>query len=303
MLDLSNHDESTFNAECLAAAGVTRVIMGCQMSGWPARRMIPPLRDKGIEVRDVYAFLGLYDYYREPTLSAIEVARQFGIPRVWLDAEGDDVMTGRIVTGVTPEQRIENLRQCVVTVENAGLDVGIYSASWFWLPYMNNTPVFGKLDWWLGGPYQVAPISTANFGGIERVVMHQYTSSFPVCGRGRDANYVFEENDDMGMTPAEREWVDGLAKDLEKLKAIVVTHGIDTDLDGVVDMVGEAALTYAFEHGWSAFYGGSLNKKAIADHVRTPHGGASDSDAYLAHVHQVELELGGRVSGTGMKRL
>lgn len=289
VLDLSNHDESTFNAACLAASGVTRVIMGCQMAGWPARRMIPPMRNEGIEVSDVYAFLGLYDYYLEPTISTIEVARQFNIDRIFLDAEGDDVMTGRIVAGVTAEQRIENLRQCVITVENAGLRPAIYSAEWFWRPYMNNTPVFGKLDWWLGGPYQSAPISTANFGAIERVVMHQYTSSYPVCGRGRDANYVFEENDEMGMTPAEKEYVAALAVRVGRLESIVAAHGIDTDLDGKVDLVGEAALAFAFTNGWSAFYGGALNKKRIADHERTPHGGGSGGSG--THVHPLEISM------------
>lgn len=283
VLDLSNHDEATFNAKCMATSGVSRVIMGCQMSGLPARRMIPKLRGEGIDVLDVYAFLGLHDYYQQPTTHAIDVSRQFGISRVWLDAEGDDVMTGRIVAGVTPQQRIDHLAECVRMVENAGLSPGIYSAEWFWRPYMNNTHRFGSLPWWLGGPYQSAPISSVAFGGIERVVMHQYTSSMAVCGRGRDANYVFEENDDMGMTPAEREWVEGLAADLMKLKAIVVTHGIDTDLDGVVDMTGEAALEYAFTKGWSAFYGQALNKKRIADHERTPHGTGTGGTANHQH--------------------
>lgn len=287
VLDLSNHDELTFNAQCLRDAGVTDVIMGGQLGTSPARRMIPQLRAVGINVPSVYAFLGFRDWWIEPTTQIIRLARDFGIERVWLDAEADDANTGRTDPSVTPEMRIARLQEAVAMVERAGLEVGIYTAEWFWRPAMQNSTAFSHLPLWLGGPYVERPIQNVSFGGWAKVAIHQYTSTFWVCGRGRDANYVFEEDNEMGMTPAEKEYVDGLAAKLARLEAIVAGHGIDTDLDGIVDKTGEDALAFAFGNGWSAFYGGALNKRAIAAHIEN-HPTTPGDGSLPDHVHTVE---------------
>lgn len=197
ILDLSNHDEPTFDAACMRAAGVTRVIMGCQMGGWPARRMVPALRAAGIEVRDLYAFLGFRNWWLQPTRTAIQVAGELGgIERIWLDAEADDPNDGTSGDDVTPEQRVARLAQAVDLVERAGFPVGIYSARWFWLPRIGNSTRFRAYPLWLGGPYQAEPIREVDFGGWTTVAIHQYTSTLEVCGRGRDANYWFAEEED-----------------------------------------------------------------------------------------------------------
>ena len=197
-LDLSNHDESTFDAACFKSAGVTDVIMGCQLSGIPARRMIPKLQEVNINVRGTYAFLGFNNWWIQPTRDAINVAKAFNIPMVWLDAEGDDVVTGHIVPGVTPGMRIARLHECVDLVQLAGLAVGIYTGGWFWPPYMNNTTEFSHLPLWHSAyPTNGQPITEVAYGGWEKVSIHQYTSSYTVCNRNRDANYIFEEEDDM----------------------------------------------------------------------------------------------------------
>jgi len=198
ILDLSNHDESTFDAACLRAKGVTRVIMGCQYLGWPARRMVPALRAVGIEVRDLYAFLGFRDWWLQPARTAVQVADELGgVERIWLDAEADDANDGTSGDDVTPAQRLARLGEAVSVVEAAGYAVGIYTARWWWVPRMADSTVFSHYPLWLGGPYQEEPIREVDFGGWRQVAIHQYTSTFQVCGRGRDANYVFEEDDPM----------------------------------------------------------------------------------------------------------
>lgn len=277
-LDLSNHDESTFDAQCLKDSGVTDVIMGCQLGGAPARRMIPKLQQVGIRVRGTYAFLGFRDWWIQPTNHAIAVAQQFGLPKVWLDAEADDANTGQVVPGVTPSMRIARLMEACNLVQVSGLARGIYSAKWFWVPYMANSLLFANEDLWLGGPYGVPPISGApGFGGWQKVAIHQHTSTAWVCGRGRDANYDFEEDSDMGMTPEEKARFDNLEKLASDLANIVVRNGIDLTGDGEVDLVGDAALAHAVAGGWSAFLGIGQAKQKIADHIENHPGGDSGS--------------------------
>lgn len=198
VLDLSNHDEPTFDAGCLAASGVTRVIMGCQLGAGPARRMVPALRGAGIEVRDLYAFLGFRDWWTQPAEQAVAAARALGgITRIWLDAEADNANDGTSGDDVTPPMRLTRLGQAVSIVEAAGFAAGVYTARWWWVPRMADSRAFSQYPLWLGGPYQAEPIREVAFGGWRDVAIHQYTSTFVVCGRGRDANHVFEEEDEM----------------------------------------------------------------------------------------------------------
>lgn len=275
-LDLSNHDESTFNAQCLKDNGVTDVIMGCQIGGLPAKRMIPELLRVGIRVPGVYAFLGFNNWWIQPTNHSIAVAKEFGIDRVWLDAEADDASTGHTVPGVTPAMRISRLAEARDMVANAGLARGVYSAKWFWEPYMANTRLFANEELWLGGPYGVPPISgPPGFGGWLSVAIHQHTSTYWICNRGRDANYNFMEDDEMGMTPDERQEMNDLKKLASDLANIVVRNGIDTDGDGEVDLTGDEALKHAVNKGWSAFQTGLDAKKSVSDHETGHSGGGS----------------------------
>lgn len=213
LLDLSNHDESTFDAECLKSNGVTDVIMGCQLGGGPARRMIPKLEKADVNVPGTYAFLGFKNWWIEPTNQAIAVAKQFGIGKVYLDAEADDANSGATGNEVNPQQRAQRLVDCCDLVLDSGLKLGIYTAKWWWVPYMANTHLFADIDLWLGGPYGVPPIINPGFGGWAEVEIHQHTSTYYVCDRGRDANYRIsagsegnnEGEIDMGMTEAERD--------------------------------------------------------------------------------------------------
>ena len=76
---------------------------------------------------------------------------------------------------------------------------------------------------------------------------------------------------------------------LERVEALLAGNGIDTDNDGVVDMVGEAALAYAADplHGWSAFYGIALaRQEAAAALAQGLHGAAAGS---IAGTHKATI--------------
>lgn len=194
-LDVSNYDADTFDVGCLKAAGVEGIILGCQREDI-ARTMAQKAADGGLPILGTYAFLYFGLDTTGQTMAAIRVAKDFGIGTVWLDCES----TGTLEDGhQTHETRQRQLRDCVQLVEAHGLRAGIYTGSWWWPPYMANTAEFSRLPLWHAayGPNSgpADPIRTVNYGGWSAVAVHQYTSTLNLCGRNRDANYVFEEAD------------------------------------------------------------------------------------------------------------
>ena len=194
VLDVSNYDATTFDPACMKAAGVTGVIIGCQRENL-AWDMCVDAKAAELPVEGVYAFL----YFGLDTLgqtqAAIRIALQFQVPIVWLDCES----TGEHDNASGPSQRITELTNCIEAVQRAGLDVGIYTGRWWWPSYMGNTTVFSGLPLWHSeygvGSAPAAPVRVVDYGGWAGVAIHQYTSQFWCCGRNRDANYVFMEDD------------------------------------------------------------------------------------------------------------
>src|SRR5688572_5356097 len=88
VLDISNHDYSTFDADCLKRQGVERVIIGCWIKA-QTKDMALKCRAAGIEVEDFYAFV----YYRLgherwEVNNALALAAEIGgIKRIWIDCE------------------------------------------------------------------------------------------------------------------------------------------------------------------------------------------------------------------------
>jgi len=191
VLDISNYDYSTFDAQCFAKSGVERLIINC----WNAdqtRDMIQRARAAGILVEDLYAFLyfGLPHEQREVS-NAIALAYELGgIKRIWLDVEA---RPPHEAAGMTPEARIRRLRAAVRRVLEAWIQPGIYTGAWYWRPYMADTDEFFYLPLWHANygsnDGSQAPIWDVNFGGWRQAVAHQYTSNLEVCGRRRDANH------------------------------------------------------------------------------------------------------------------
>ncbi len=197
-LDSSNYDQATFNAQCFKDAGVTEVIVGCQ-DPVIARQQIAALRSVGILVRRLYGF----DYFTAGTgigngdiIDAILIAHEVGgIERIYVDCEIDN-------TPDDPADRNAEVRACVADIEAAGFEASIYTAPWWWVPHHANTAEFSHLSLWFANyganDGQLPPIHELgflSFGGWTQCDVHQYTSTLNICGRGRDANYVFEEED------------------------------------------------------------------------------------------------------------
>jgi len=205
VLDVSNHDFSTFSEYCFRDNGVERLIIGC----WDfdvTRSMLRRARTVGILVEDLYAYLyfGLPHEGREVE-NALRLAREEGgIRRIWLDVEA----TGQWeAPGMTPPQRISAVRGYVNRITSVGIEPGIYTGRWYWPTYMANTTEFSHLKLWHAeyGPNSepAPPIRQVSYGGWKEVSVHQYTSMYFLCGRRRDANYWWIS--DTGKSPFEEE--------------------------------------------------------------------------------------------------
>lgn len=198
VLDLSNYDYSTFSAECFRNHGVSRVIV----NSWDydiSSDMLRKLRSVGIAVDDAYAFL----YFGKPwekreVTNAIRLHREHKLKRIWLDVEA---RPPHEETWVTPEYRIRVVRDCVNLIRSEGVEPCIYTGRWYWVPYMNNTREFSSLKLWHSeygrNDGTMSPVRYVDYGGWHRVSVHQYTSQLYLCGRNRDANYWYIEEDDM----------------------------------------------------------------------------------------------------------
>jgi GH25 family lysozyme M1 (1,4-beta-N-acetylmuramidase) len=213
VIDISSYDLDTFNAHCFAANGVTGVIVGVFSATNAPDRMrtaAQACRDAGLKIHGFYGVL----YFGSPfglkrdAQWAIDLAKEFGVSRVWLDVETDGVDNG-FTDGSrpTPAQRARELGQVVQMVRTAGLSPGIYTYRPFWLQQMGSTSEFRDLPLWFASygqndpDHPIDPITSVNFGGWTQCAIHQYSSTIMVCGRERDHNYVFEGEDD--MTPEE----------------------------------------------------------------------------------------------------
>lgn len=102
--------------------------------------------------------------------------------------------------------------------------------------------------------------------------------NFPTdINHSRDPMGVPFEEDDMGMTSAESDWVQSIANKVAVLEAIIAGHGIDTDGDAKPDLFGIDAVNWAYEHYWSAFALSQKTDMRIAVHEIAPHSAARET--------------------------
>ena len=182
VLDLSNHDQATFDPECLYASGVRRVIIAGERA--TSENQIRQCSAAGIDVIGLYVYLYFAADYMARVNMAIRLATDFGVPYVWLDCEDD---------GGTVASRQAAVRQGVASIEANGLRAGIYCGGYWWPPMMGNTTEFSRLPLW-HAQYGVAsgprpPVTAVAYGGWTAPHIHQYTSTMVRCGRNRDHNY------------------------------------------------------------------------------------------------------------------
>jgi hypothetical protein len=269
-LDVSIYDYSTFDAPCLKANGVERLVVGSSSLAASAQ-MVKRGRDAGIIVTDLYAFIyyGL-GYESRDVDNCLQLASELGgITRIWLDCESgfsdDGVQNDTEAPGISVQYRHMRTREQRFRVEAAGLECGIYTGQFWWPSNMGNTAEFSDLPLWLANygsndPNNPRPpITEVNFGGWTTVAAHQYSSSIPVCGRGRDHNYWFEEEESpLKLTEAQtenlllrlfagREFVETATREERLARAVAELDKAETSQS--VNDVAQSAITLATSGG------------------------------------------------------
>jgi hypothetical protein len=147
-------------------------------------------------------------------------------------------------------------------VEAAGLKAGIYSGAWWWPGSTADCTEFSHLPLWHAAyPGDGREIRKVSYGGWTDVAIHQYTSSLNVCGRNRDANYVFMEEEEL---PDPR---------IDKL---------------IAALGGEAAVDEWNARGNSLLTGYALEQQKLGEHLHNHAAGVTG--AIPEHEH-----LGGKV--------
>jgi hypothetical protein len=196
-VDVSNYDFSTYDAACFKNK-IDWLAIGCQREDY-AVIMASAARAASIPILCTYAFLyfgfngfmGFDDLIKLETEKAIRVAKQFDIGYVALDVEASGVNER---SGVTPDERVSNLDRAISMVLAADLKVIIYTGKYYWQGNMGSVnrsefPLW-HASYWDDGHYQ----SEVDYWFGKPVAIHQYTSSFNLCGRNRDANVLFDES-------------------------------------------------------------------------------------------------------------
>ncbi|MGE3706744.1 MAG: GH25 family lysozyme [Vicinamibacterales bacterium] len=202
VLDLSNHDYSTFDPACLART-VERVIVNCWDRGI-TRDIVLRSRAYGIDAEDLYCYLyfGQQWEQREVENAVALIADIGGIKRVWLDVEADPPNE---IVGMTTAGRVAAIDRALATLPTS-VQPGIYTYGPYWVGQMNSSVRYRHLPLWYANygtndpKAPRGPIQAVNFGGWSAVSVHQYSSTIEVCGRGRDHNYWFIPEGEVGMS-------------------------------------------------------------------------------------------------------
>ncbi len=191
LLDISNYDVpfSDNTVECLEESfGYKYYIVGSQRPGI-ALDQIRTIQRMGARVQGTYAFLYFGLDTLGQTANAINLAKDAQASYVWLDCES---VPPHEAQGITASQRIAELHKNVQLVTAAGLNPGIYTGQWWWVPNMGNTTAFSELPLWHSAYWDdEREVRHVNYGGWKDVSIHQFSSSLTMCGRPRDRNYVF----------------------------------------------------------------------------------------------------------------
>lgn len=293
-LDLSNYDYDTFDPECLLGSGVTDLFIGCQRPDL-ARNMIRRAQAAGLPVRAVYAFLYFGLDSIGQTMNAVAVARDTGVDWVTLDVES---VPPHERAGITPEERIAELRRCVAYVEDSGLKVIIYTGAWYWPSYMANTTEFSAYPLWHAAyPADGRVISQVSYGGWTDVAIHQYTSQAYICGRNRDANYI--------LIPPWEGSVPFTANHEEMLYGLVdLLIGNPNGIEYVNDIERLIALRAAIANDQRFAYGLGLTQQKVGElaaAVAALSAGQIGGAAAQAELQRIATEL--KNLGEGFQRL
>jgi hypothetical protein len=170
-------------------AGVRLLIVGTGNphpggAGEYARQQAQSWLDAGGEALDAYIYLYFAGDPRVQVRQALATLDGLPVRRWWLDAE--DVESPQL----TPAERDTFLYSCVDELLGAGLEAGIYSGRWWWVPNMANSARFGGLplwnSWYDGDPDE----DGLPYGGWEHSAIEQYQGTSDLCGQSVDLNFA-----------------------------------------------------------------------------------------------------------------
>lgn len=194
--DYSWWDRTTFNAACFHDVGIRRAMIQADESCDAASRACS---ENGIELLVVYTFPYFSHVGTQPqqaTERALQKAHDFGYPIVCFDAELDSESSPPTV-----EDRQRQSRECFRMIEDAKKARWCYSAPWFFVPKLGNTPEFFEA----GVKHHLANYG-ANDGTQAPIrandptyawpfnIAHQFTSLADYCGRReRDRSYLWSD--------------------------------------------------------------------------------------------------------------
>ncbi|TAJ21558.1 MAG: hypothetical protein EPO65_01305 [Dehalococcoidia bacterium] len=181
-VDVSNYTGAISGAKAAAlrTAGVGRAIVQIvdPPPGYPPsvfRQQIPVLLDAGFEV-EAYVYLWLGGNTAHQVLDAIARVAPWRarLRRMWLDAEDVSV----------PEHQQANRAAIDAAVGACSMPAGVYTAGWWWRPYMGDSSAFAQLPLWAAEYDGDASTRFTPFGGWNACAMKQHIGDTSLAGIG-----------------------------------------------------------------------------------------------------------------------
>lgn len=182
----------------LLALGYNTAIVGASFDPQLARDQITVLVAAGFRI-EVYAWLR-HPWRPDLLQNAVDACAGFPVERFWLDVEDADDATGK-----TPAQLAFDVEAALAYLRaRLIIEIGIYTGSWFWDPYMETTDTFGCRLWLAN--YVVVPDITWILNRLPggwtpgTLAIWQWANHLGGTTFNADDNLILEEDD---MTPDE----------------------------------------------------------------------------------------------------
>jgi hypothetical protein len=178
-IDISNYNgvPSPEQLQSWKGQGVQHVVVRASLERQQledtAHQQLQVCRDAGFQVA-AYVWAYFSEDPKDTAQAALDLYDQFSPDTYWLDCEETDPQWA----GSSPGQRQQWLGACVSAFEDAGKRVGVYTGSWWWVPYMDNSPLFADLPLWDADYDGVADDNDwSHYGGWSERAGKQYSGN------------------------------------------------------------------------------------------------------------------------------
>lgn len=156
---------------------------------------------------DAYIYLYMANDPIQQVAQAFQTLDAIAVRRWWLDAEDTQSAFLSIY------QREQFLASCESEVTRRRGVCGLYTGGWWWKPNMGNSARFSHLPLWNSYYDDNPDESGLPYGGWQHSAVEQYAGTTTLGGMSVDLNYDSTlEEEEMGMTPAERAEFDALKR-------------------------------------------------------------------------------------------